>query len=529
MKTSRRQQVVVNAIEVEIFRQLFESIADEMGVVLQRTAFSPNIKERLDFSCALADAEGSMLAQAAHIPVHLGSCHLTTKEVFAACTLQPGDVVVLNDPFRGGTHLPDITMVAPVFAPDGKRLCFGVVARAHHADVGGGVPGSMGNFDEIYKEGLIIPPVKLVAAGSKVDDVEALVLANVRTPDERRGDLAAQIASVQRGVERIEALMSDYGIEVLAAAGKALMARSARALGEVLKEIPDGLYRASDRLDGEGSAKIAVQLVVKGSKLTVDFKGSSPSVAEALNAHEAITLSCLFYALRCLADESIPTNSGLLAPVQLLVPKGSIVGAVHPAAVAGGNVETSQRIVDVIFRALAEACPGLIPADSQGTMNNLSFGGKDRSGRVFTYFETIAGGLGAGKHHDGASGMHSHMTNTLNTPIEALEVALPLRVRAYHLRRNSGGSGRHPGGDGVVREFEALDSLEVSLLTTRRLSAPSGRAGGGDAKPGCDHLIDASGRRRKLNPKSQFVMKPGETLRIETPGGGGYGKRVSRG
>jgi N-methylhydantoinase B len=516
---------VIDAIDLEIFRHLFESVADEMGIVLRHTAFSPNIVERLDFSCAVVGRDGGMVAQAAHIPVHLGSCHLTARLVLERVALEDGDVVLLNDPYLGGTHLPDITLFRPVFLPGETEPCFGVIARAHHADVGGGVPGSMGNFEELYQEGLIIPPVKLVARGERVRDVEALVLANVRTPRERRGDLTAQLAACDRGAQRIAELLDRYGAATLEEAGLALRARAARAMRAAIAALPDGRYRGEDRLDGPGTPRLRVCVEIDGERVRVDFTGSDPAMRGALNAHEAITLSCVFYVLRLLIEDDVPTNSGVLEALEMSLPPGSIVGATRPSAVAAGNVETSQRIVDLLFRALGRAARGRLPAASQGTMNNVSIGGRDVEGRPFTYFETLAGGLGGGPSGPGASGMHSHMTNTLNTPIEALETAYPLRVRRYALRKRSGGAGRHRGGDGLVREIESLVPVSVSLLGTRRATGAPGVAGGEAGRPGRDRLIDAAGRSRKLSPTASFTLLPGQRLRVETPGGGGWKKK----
>ena len=512
----------MNAIEIEIHRHKFQSVAEEMGIVLRATALSANIKERLDFSCAVSGADGAMIAQAAHIPVHLGSCHLTARYILDEVDLEPGDVVLVNDPFRGGTHLPDVTLFKPVFAPGKKRPDFGVMTRAHHADVGGGVPGSMGDFDEIFKEGIIIPPVKIVSRGTLVRDVESFFLANVRTPDERQGDLQAQIAATERGCARLQEMIEVHGGDRLARAGRALMDRAARAVSEVIAAMPNGKWSFEDRLDGEGSARIVATVEVSGDRLVIDFEGSSGTIARSLNAHEAITLSVVFYCIRCLADESIPTNSGVLRPVTLKIPPDTIVGARSPAAVAGGNVETSQRIVDVVFGALAQALPDRIPAASQGTMNNVSLGGYREDGRPFTYFETLAGGAGGSATRAGASGLHTHMTNTMNTPIEAFENDFPMRVTAYRLRQGSGGRGTRPGGEGIVRELESLVPVTVSLLTTRRQDGPYGLAGGFPGAVGRNTLI-RNGRRKKLNPCATVELSPGDRLRIETPGGGGHG------
>jgi N-methylhydantoinase B len=512
----------MNAVQIEIFRHLLQSAAEEMGITLRRTAFSANIKERLDFSCAITDAAGEMAAQASHIPVHLGSSHLTAQLVQKTVRLSPGDVVILNDPFRGGTHLPDITLFAPFFAGDDKKPFMGVLVRAHHSDVGGGVPGSMGSFDEIYKEGLVIPPVKIVKAGVLDEEIVEFITANVRTPVERRADLSAQIACAQKGVARIGELVDRYGRDVLADATQSLKERAARAVRAVIAGLPRGRHRFSDRLDGPGTPKIVVTVSAERGRLTVDFTGSDPMMKASLNANVAVTLSSVFYALRALTDESIPTNSGCLWPVRAIIPRKTIVGAERPAAVAGGNVETSQCIVDVLFGAFAEVLPKRMPAASQGTMNSSSFGGQRQDGTAFTYYETIAGGHGATFLRDGASGMHSHMTNTLNTPIEAFEREFPVRITAYHLRRKSGGDGAHRGGDGVVREIEALVPITATVLSTRRDSAPYGLFGGQPGMRGRNIHVTRDGEIDVPGTATRSLL-PGERLRVETPGGGGYG------
>ncbi len=511
----------MNPIDVEVFRHRYQSIAEEMGVVLCQAAFSANIKERLDFSCAITDGDGAMVAQAAHIPVHLGSCHLTARHILGHVDLKPGDVICLNDPYRGGTHLPDVTFFMPVFLEGDEEASFGVISRAHHADIGGGVPGSMGDFDEIFKEGLIIPPVKIVQEGVLNQDVLDLILANVRTPRERHGDLMAQLASVRRGSNRLKETGERYGKGIMIEAGHALMDRSERAMEELISQLPDGSYGFRDFLDAKDGPVICVTIEVKGNKVTVDFEGSSEAVAGALNAHEAITLSCVFYAFRCLASEDVPTNSGILRPFRLRLPRRTLVSAEFPSAVAAGNVETSQRIVDVIFGALSQAEPGRLPAASQGTMNNISFGAMMESGEMFTYFETLAGGVGAGPGGPGASGLHSHMTNTRNTPIEALEASFPLRIRRYALREGSGGGGRFPGGEGIIREYEALIPMTMSLLTTRRSSQPQGTAGGGKGACGLNVLIRGD-KEESLPACGTLDLLPGDRIRITTPGGGGF-------
>ena len=515
---------------LEIFKQLFGSVAEEMGMVLRRTAFSPNIKERRDFSCAVFDPRAQMIAQASHIPVHLGAMPLAVASCVHSLALGPGDVAIVNDPYRGGTHLPDITLVSPVFAEDGSPpgLVGYVANRAHHADVGGMTPGSMPLSREIYQEGLIIPPIKLVSCGELQLPVLHLLLANVRTPEEREGDLRAQIAANAKGAERMAELVGRYGMPAILDAMGGLLAYAERMTRRLLAALPDGRYTFCDVMDDDGiepePAEIRVEVTIRGDELEIDFTGTSPQRVGSINAVYAITLSAVLYVVRSLIGLDIPANSGCLAPVRVIAPEGSLINARPPAAVAGGNVETSQRIVDVLLGAFALACPERVPAASQGTMNNVTIGGWDRArNKPFTYYETIGGGMGARPGKDGASGIHTHMTNTLNTPIEALEYAYPLRLRQYSLRTDSGGEGHSRGGDGIVREIEILAPARVTLLTERRVFAPYGLAGGGPGKPGRNLLITA-GDAKSLPGKTSFDAKPGDVLRIETPGGGGHGR-----
>jgi len=543
-------------VKLEIFKQLFAAIADEMGTVLRRASFSPNIKERRDFSCALFDSQGRMIAQAAHIPVHLGSMPLSVAaavETFqvpgSTVELQPGDIIILNDPFRGGTHLPDITMVSPVFlSPSGSPGIFGenevnrrgiigfVASRAHHADVGGMAPGSMPLAREIYQEGLIIPPVKLVRAGELNQAVLDLILANVRTPQERSGDLRAQIAANQRGAERFVGLITRYGLSEVNEAMGQLLAYTERMTRELLQRLPEGSYSFSDYLDdnGVGNEPVLIQatVTIRGDSAQVDFSGSASQQPGSVNAVYAITLSAVFYVFRCLLGLDVPNNAGCLLPIEVIAPSGTVVNALPPAPVAGGNVETSQRLVDVLFGALAQACPGKIPAASQGTMNNVTIGGllpSPKFGRGargegrFTYYETIGGGMGARPISDGPSALHSHMTNTLNTPVEALEYAYPLRVLRYEIRRNSGGAGRFHGGDGIRRDFQALTDCQVTLLSDRRHLPPYGLAGGEAGKTG-ENVLIRDGQEIHLPGKGCFELKNGDVLSIRTPGGGGFGQ-----
>jgi N-methylhydantoinase B len=551
-------------VELEVFKNLYHSIAEEMGAALCRTSFSPNIKERRDYSCAVFDSEGQVIAMGDHMPVHLGSMPMSVAAAVEQCALEPGDVVMLNDPFRGGTHLPDITLVMPVYlSQPGKVECgdgalprrhttpdFYVASRAHHADVGGTYPGSMGPCREIYQEGLRIPPVKIMRGGNIVADVLALLLNNVRTPEEREGDLGAQIAACQTGAQRLRETCARYGIARAKKAAADLLVYSEEMMRAFLRTIPPGRYHAEDFLDDDGvedrPVRIAVTIQVKPSaakrsavetrlaasrrkhspaNVTIDFTGSDPQVQGAINAVEAITYSACFYVFRCLLREDVPATSGLLRPIRVIAPSGTVVNAKPPAAVAGGNVETSQRIVDVLLKALAQAIPDRIPAAASGTMNNLTIGGIDpRSGEPFAYYETIAGGMGARSTKDGVSGVHTHMTNSLNTPAEALEYAYPIRLRQYSLRSKSGGAGLHTGGDGIVREIEVLTDAQVTLLADRRSRGPYGLAGGADGAPGRTLIIRRDGSAEELPGKTSVRLRSGERVRIESPGGGGWGR-----
>jgi len=558
-------------VELEIFKNLYHSIAEEMGAALRRTAFSPNIKERRDYSCAVFDGDGQVIAMGDHMPVHLGSMPMSVRAAIDAGEMVPGDVVMLNDPFRGGTHLPDITLVAPVYvlarpsvarallpAKTGgrsrvrptRRPDFYVASRAHHADVGGTYPGSMGLCREIYQEGVRIPPVKLMRAGVMNRDVLAMLLNNVRTPDEREGDLGAQLAACHTGASRLNELCERYGLERAKRAAGELLDYAEDLMHDFLSHVPPGEYQAEDFLDGDGipdgegndtPVRIAVTLRVNRlarsrqrrrlrPMLTVDFTGSDPQVEGSVNAVAAITNSACFYVFRCLLAEDVPAAAGLMRPIEVIAPEGTIVNARPPAAVAGGNVETSQRIVDVLLRALARALPDRIPAAASGTMNNLTIGGLNMQGsgsetpEPFAYYETIAGGMGARPGKAGVSGVHTHMTNSLNTPAEALEYAYPLRVRKYSLRRGSGGKGQYDGGDGIVREIEVLSDCDVTLLADRRSRGPWGLAGGKDGAPGKAVVTRHDGTIENLPGKFSSRLRKGERITIESPGGGGWGQ-----
>jgi len=531
-------------IELEIFKNIFHSVAEEMGAALRRTAFSPNIKERRDYSCAVFDSDGEVIAMGDHMPVHLGSMPMSVRAALARFALRPGDVAMLNDPFHGGTHLPDITLVAPFYdSRRSARADFYIASRAHHADVGGTYPGSMGLCREIYQEGFRIPPVK-VMRGEKMDaDVLALLLSNVRTPNEREGDLGAQIAACHSGAGRLREICRRYGLARVRTAARELLDYSEQIMRRFLEQVPPGTYEAEDFLDNDGISDKPVKIAVKikftpartatkssrRSKLlppavVVDFTGSDPQVEGSVNAVDAITYSACFYVFRCLLAEDVPATAGLMRPVRVIAPEGTVVNARPPAAVAGGNVETSQRIVDVLLRALAKAIPDRIPAAASGTMNNLTIGGIDpRTGEPFAYYETIAGGMGARPTKSGVSGVHTHMTNSLNTPAEALEYAYPLRVRRYSLRPDSGGRGQQRGGDGIVREIEVLADAEVTLLAERRLHSPYGLNSGSSGSAGKARLIRADGSSRDLPGKFNIRLQKGERIRVESPGGGGWG------
>ena len=510
---------------LQLYRHRFAGAAEEMGVTLRRTSFSPNIKERLDFSCAVFDGAGQMVAQAAHIPVHLGAMPASVEAALEAIdTWAPGDVVVLNDPYEGGTHLPDVTMVSPVFADSDERPAFFVASRAHHADVGGMTPGSLPLSTEIYQEGIIIPPVKLVVQDTLNEAVLQLILRNVRTPEERRGDLAAQRAAHTVGTRRLHALFDEHGADEVTAYARHLQAYSERLTRATIAEWPDGTYAFLDTLEcGDQEATLQVEATIEADAVTFDFAGTDDAVDGSLNAVLSITQSACYYVVRCLLDEDVPSNAGCFAPVDVTAPKGSLVHAQPPAAVAGGNVETSQRTVDAVLGALAEALPDRIPAASQGTMNNLTIGGARSDGTPYAYYETIGGGMGAHPTSDGLSGVHVHMSNTLNTPIEALEMNYPFRIQEYALRRRSGGDGHHRGGDGLVRTYEMLEPGTVTLLATRRRQGPWGRAGGQDGKPGRAVLHPTDGDEELLPAQCSRRLDAGDVLRVETPGGGGYG------
>ena len=539
----KQPEVTIDPIQVEVWRHLFASIAEEMGATLERTGFSPNIKERRDHSCALFDAEGRLLAQAAHIPVHLGAMPLMMERLRGALDWSPGAMWLCNDPAHGGTHLPDFTLVAPVFgtydrppttnhagathqSPPATHLLGFVANRAHHADIGGLAPGSLSQSSELFHEGLIIPPVRLVLRDRIQPDVMALVCANSRAPAERKGDLAAQVAANQTGVRRLRELVQRYGWPEFEERAAESRAYSEAAVRRLLAEAPAGDYEHADVLDDDGQGNndlpIKVRATIAKAGIRFDFTGCAPEAPGSVNATEAVTRSACYYVVRCLLEEEIPMNAGAFAPIEVIAPPGTLVNARFPRAVAAGNVETSQRITDVVLGALARAFPDRIPAASQGTMNNLLIGGFDPiRQRGYAYYETIGGGTGGSPGGPGARAVHSHMTNTRNTPIEALEMHYPLRVLEYRIRLNTGGAGVHRGGDGMVRRIELLADAHVSIVSDRRRHAPPGLRGESGAS-GRNRIVAADELVKDLPGKCSQSCSAGTVVEVETPGGGGW-------
>ena len=503
--------MTLDAVGLEVMGHAFASIAEEMGLVLIHSAVSPNIRERRDCSAALFDAAGEMIAQAAHIPVHLGAMQ---ESVAAVCALAPppapGDIFILNDPYTGGSHLPDITLVGAIEV-DGAVGGYSVV-RAHHSDVGGVQAGSMpAGAREIFAEGVIVPPLRLTA------DVERFLLANVRTPETRRADLAAQRAAVTRGAEGLRALAARYGWAAVRAAASDLLDYAERRARDALGRLPATGLTATDWLEGDGvddaDLGVSVRVDITDGVFHVDFTGTAPAARGNVNCPLAVARSAVLFVVHTLLPEDVPTNGGVQRAVRVTAPPGCLVNARFPSAVAAGNVETSQRIADTVFLALAAG--GIaVPAQGQGTMNNVTFGADG-----WTYYETIGGGQGASNGAPGPSGVHVGMSNTRNTPVEVLEMEYPLRLKSYALRRGSGGAGRWSGGEGVIREFEVLARMEASILAERRRHAPRGAAGGRDGGRGSTCLNDVP-----LAPKVSVSLAPGDVLRVETPGGGGWGK-----
>lgn len=515
----------MDAIALGLFASRIEAVCDEMGVVLRRVAFSPNIRDRLDFSCAVFDPDGGLCAQAAHIPVHLGSMAYAMADIVGRIQWQPGDGILVNDPYLGGTHLPDVTFISPVFV-DGELMGF-VANRAHHADIGAASPGSMPISADLHEEGLVIPPTRIMVDGVVDDAVMERLMAPMRNPRESRGDFSAQISANQRGATRLLELIRRIGTQNYLAGLAALNDYAERLARESLKQIPNGVYSFQDLMDDDGlghaDIPIRASLRVNDGEVLVDFSGTASQVKGNINCPLSVAAAAVYYVFRCLMPDQTPACAGSFRGIRLQAPDACLVNAQRPAAVAAGNVETSTRIVDVVLGALATAVPDLIPAASQGSMNNVAMGGYAGDGMPgWDYYETLGGGMGASRGHTGLSGVQTHMTNTLNTPVEALEMKYPVRLKQYRLRRHSGGEGRFPGGDGLVREFEFLGQAQATLLTERRQHRPWGLAGGDAGQAGVNRLNDTL-----LPGKVQLTLQPGDRLCIETPGGGGYGEAES--
>ena len=515
--------MALNSIELSLFSSRLTAVCDEMGAVLRRAAFSTNIKDRLDFSCAVFDADGQLCAQAAHIPVHLGSMAFAMQALVSGRVWSPGDVLIVNDPYLGGTHLPDITLIAAVFLDD---RCLGYVAnRAHHADIGADSPGSMPISTHLDEEGLVIPPRLLVRAGEPDRAVLQDIISATANPLQMQGDLAAQLSANRAGAKRLLELARGMGLESYRTGLAAVNDYGERLAASALCSIPDGCYRFRDVMDddglGETDIAVAVALRVRQGTIDVDFSGTAAQVAGNINCPLSVAAAAVFYVFRCLMPAQTPACAGSFRAIHLSAPSACLVNAQRPAAVAAGNVETSSRIVDVVMGALAQALPDQIPAASQGTMNNLAMGAR-ADDHCWDYYETMGGGTGGGCCQPGLDATQSHMTNTLNTPIEVLEMAFPLRVRRYQIRPGSGGAGQHRGGDGLIREFEFLAPATVTLLTERRRHSPWGLQAGASGQSGENRL---NGKR--LPAKISCELSEGDCLTVSTPGGGGWGNSAS--
>ncbi|NHJ49722.1 MAG: hydantoinase B/oxoprolinase family protein [Asgard group archaeon] len=523
----------IDVITREVIRGGLEYIAEEMGIILRNAAYSTNIKERMDHSCSLFDEQGRMIAQAEHIPVHLGAMPLTVKSIMDTFDgeIYPGDSFILNDPYLGGTHLPDITIVSVI--DYNKEIIGYSVSRAHHNDIGGMVPGSMpGNAIDIFQEGLRIPPVKIVSKGEMVNDVLNLIMINSRTPKLRKGDLMAQISANWTGEKRLKELIAQKGLKTYQQTVEEILNYSERRFLAILKDFPEIETSAEDFMDSDGNnddlIKLNVNIKTTKTNFTFDFTGTSPQVQGAINCPYAVTLSGSYYVMRSITDPTIPANEGLYRHLTVVAPKGTLLNAKSPAAVVGGNVETSQRIVDTLLKAFAKIIPDRIPAASQGTMNNIIIGGNDVAGIPFTFYETIGGGSGASIQGDGVDGIHTNMTNTMNTPIEEIEVRYPLIVEQYAFRENSGGKGQFRGGLGIIRKFRTLVPVIVSLLGERQKTAPWGLKGGKNGQKGHYYKLTKSGEKVVLASKTTTTLDTGESIIIQSPGGGAYGKAEKR-
>jgi len=526
--------VTVDATTVEVIKGALIYAAEEMGIALRKSAYSPNIKERMDHSCALFDHRRRLVAQAEHIPVHLGSMALAVREGLSHYrgSLKPGDMILLNDPYLSGTHLPDLTLIAPIY--HGGELVGYAANKAHHTDVGGKAPGSLaGDATELYQEGIIIPPVKFVHRGIVDPELAEMIQSNVRTPEVQMGDLRAQIAANNTGIRRLLDLVKEYGAETVHAAMEAAMDYSERRMRAKIEAMPDGVYEARDWMEdtgtGGGPAEIVVRVTVDGGEITFDYTGTASQVRGPVNAPLGVTIAGIYYTLISVTDPTIPVNDGCFRPVTLRIPEGCMMNPVRPAPVAGGNVETSQRNVDVLMLAFAQIVPDRVPAAGQGTMNNVSIGGIDEDGRPWTFYETIGGGSGGRPGSDGVDGVHVNMTNTMNTPIEALEAYLPLRFSSYRLRADSGGPGEWRGGCGIERSWTLLaPRATLSILAERTKIHPWGLRGGRPGALGEYLLRRLDGNITALPPKCTVPLERGDTLIIRTPGGGGYGEPLKR-
>jgi N-methylhydantoinase B len=512
----------MNPIELSIFANRIEAICDEMGAALQRAAFSPNIRDRLDYSCAVFDVDGQLCAQAAHIPVHLGSMAFAMAGIVEGVDWREGDMIILNDPYMGGTHLPDVTLIAPVYV---DRTLIGFVAnRAHHADIGAQEPGSMPLSASLDEEGLVIKPQKLVEHFSVDEGLLNQLMVSMRNPGESKGDFSAQIAANRRGHGRLRELVGVMGTVQYLNALEALNEYAEQLAVASFNAIPDGHYRFSDVLDddGLGHTEIEIQTCIQlnHGKVSVDFSGTSAQVRGNVNCPISVTAAAVYYAFRCLLPPQALACAGSFRPISISAAKGSLLNAEFPAAVAAGNVETSTRVVDVVLGALAQAIPEQVPAASHGSMNNVAMGSEaSESGQAWDYYETIGGGMGASSVADGIDAVQTHMTNTLNTPIEALEMTFPIRIRRYQVRADSGGQGARRGGSGIVREFEFLQHADVTLLSERRSHAPWGLLGAGNGLCGRNLL-----NQQAIKAKQHFTVNAGDSLVIETAGGGGWGR-----
>ena len=508
-----------NSIKISLFSHQINALCEEMGAQLRHAAFSPNIRDRLDYSCAMFDEHGQLVAQAAHIPVHIGSMAYAMQSVVAEFAWQAGDIIIFNDPFKGGTHLPDVTLIMPVFF--NQQLAGFVANRAHHADIGSDEPGSMPLSEHLHEEGIIISPQYLGRNNQIDQSVYKQLFANVQAADKTFADLSAQLSANLHGVQRLQALISETGLAIYSQLNSQLLQYAESMAVSFLNKIPQGEYHARDVMDDDGLGQTDIPIVVKvtvvAGKVTVDFNGTSKQVRGNINCPKAVTAAAVYYVFRCLMSADVPACMGAFRPIEILTQGKTLVDAHYPAAVAAGNVETSSRIVDVLFAALSQATGLAIAAASQGTMNNIAMGSHD--GQPWSYYETIGGGAGASLHAHGMDAVHTHMTNTQNTPIEVLEMAYPLRVTCYAIREGSGGKGQHNGGDGIIREYKFLQPGKVSILSERRRHSPRGLSQGQDGSPGQNFYNDAI-----IGSKVSLRVNSGDCIRIETPGGGAYGQ-----